>query len=111
MHVVSGHPWETVTFTTLSRDQKLFLELLQEARDLGLRDQEGKLVIHTAWGTEWRPFGQPRRKRPIGSVILGDGVAERIETDLRAFLQRRKWYADRGKKNNFLGRRISLISS
>lgn len=96
VHLTSGTPWETVTFTTLSRDRSLFPQLLAEARDLALREQEGKLVIYTAWGTEWRPFGQPRRKRPLGSVVLADGMAERIERDVRAFLQRRQWYADRG---------------
>ncbi|KAJ6502341.1 BCS1 N terminal-domain-containing protein [Mycena sanguinolenta] len=89
-------PWETVTLTALSRDRALFPELLAEARDLGMQGQEGKLVIHTAWGTEWRPFGKPRRKRPIQSVVLEPGMAEKIETDLKAFLARRQWYADRG---------------
>ena len=99
--MMSGTPWETVTFTTLSRDRSLFPSLLSEARDLAMREQEGKLVLHTAWGTEWRPFGLPRRKRPLGSVVLADGVSDRIERDVRAFLQRRQWYADRGEKTIF----------
>ncbi|KAF7338125.1 hypothetical protein MVEN_02037300 [Mycena venus] len=89
-------PWETVKLTTLSRDRALFPELLAEARDLGMQGQEGKLVIHTAWGAEWRPFGKPRRKRPIQSVVLEPGMAEKIEADIKAFLARRQWYADRG---------------
>ncbi|EJD02459.1 uncharacterized protein FOMMEDRAFT_86815 [Fomitiporia mediterranea MF3/22] len=96
VQLTSGTPWETVTLTTLRRYSKVFEELLKEARDVALREQEGKLVLYTAWGTEWRPFGLPRRKRPLGSVVLADGVAERIEDDVRAFLGRRKWYADRG---------------
>ena len=98
IHLTSGTPWETVTLTTLARDKSLFTSLLNEARDAALREQEGKLVLYTAWGTEWRPFGLPRRKRPVGSVVLADGLAERIEGDVRAFLSRRKWYAERGKK-------------
>ncbi|KAJ6525656.1 BCS1 N terminal-domain-containing protein [Mycena capillaripes] len=89
-------PWETVILTTLSRDRALFPQLLAEARDLGMQGQEGKLVIHTAWGAEWRPFGKPRRKRPIQSVVLAPGIAENIEADIKAFLARRQWYADRG---------------
>ncbi|KAJ7172273.1 P-loop containing nucleoside triphosphate hydrolase protein [Mycena filopes] len=89
-------PWETVTLTTLSRDRGLFPELLAEARDLGMQGQEGKLVIHTAWGIEWRPFGKPRRKRPLQSVVLGPNMAETIEADIKSFLARRQWYADRG---------------
>lgn len=61
-----------------------------------MKGQEGKLVIHTAWGIEWRPFGLPRRKRPLKSVVLDQGVGEKVEEDVRAFLGRREWYADRG---------------
>ncbi|KAG1905860.1 BCS1 N terminal-domain-containing protein [Suillus fuscotomentosus] len=96
MQLMSGTPWETVTVTTLSRDRHLFSKLLAEARDLALRGQEGKLVIRTAWGIEWKPFGQPRRKRPLHSVVLDTGVSEKVEQDVNAFLQRRQWYADRG---------------
>ncbi|EKM82539.1 hypothetical protein AGABI1DRAFT_34350 [Agaricus bisporus var. burnettii JB137-S8] len=95
MHAL-GVPWETVTLTALSRDRALFPHLLAEARDLAMRDHEGKLVIHTAWGIEWRPFGQPRQKRPLHSVVLEPGVSEKIKTDCEAFLERRQWYADRG---------------
>jgi len=96
MQMASGTPWETVTLTTLSRDRTLFAPLLAEARDAALRGQEGRLVVHTAWGADWRPFGLPRGRRPLRSVVLARGVAERIAEDLRAFLARRGWYADRG---------------
>jgi chaperone BCS1 len=102
MQMVSGTPWETVTLTTLSRDRALFAPLLAEARDSALRGQEGRLVVHTAWGTEWRPFGLPRRKRPLHSVVLAPGIAEKITDDVRAFLGRREWYADRGELSFFL---------
>lgn len=94
---MSGIPWETVTLTTLSRDRGVFPRLLAEARDMAMRGNEGKLVIHTPWGIEWRPFGLPRRKRPLRSVVLQEGVAERIDEDVTAFLRRRQWYADRGE--------------
>lgn len=97
MQLMSGVPWETVTLTTLSRDRSLFPHLLTDARDLAMRGHEGKLVIHTAWGTEWKPFGQPRRKRPLHSVVLEPGVSEKIEADIKTFLERRQWYADRGE--------------
>ncbi|KAH9854188.1 BCS1 N terminal-domain-containing protein [Lenzites betulinus] len=95
-NLMTGAPWETITITTLFRDREVFANLLSEARDLALRGQEGKLVINIPWGIEWKPFGQPRRKRPLRSVVLEDGVAEKIEHDVTAFLQRRRWYADRG---------------
>ncbi|RPD66088.1 hypothetical protein L227DRAFT_132129 [Lentinus tigrinus ALCF2SS1-6] len=95
-NLMTGMPWETITITTLSRDRGIFTQLLSEARDMAMRGQEGKLVINIPWGIEWKPFGQPRRKRPLRSVVLEEGVAEKIEADVKAFLQRRQWYADRG---------------
>ncbi len=92
----AGTPWETVTLTALSRDRHLFPRLLAEAREAATSGQEGKVVIYTAWGTEWKQFGQPRQKRDIDSVVLGDGVTERIVNDLTHFLTRSKWYSQRG---------------
>jgi chaperone BCS1 len=96
MDLHSGTPWETITLTTLSRDRHLFPSLLSEARALADRGTEGKTVVYTAWGTEWRPLGKPRRKRDIGSVVLAQDMAERVVDDLRRFLGRGKWYAERG---------------
>lgn len=96
MDLHSGSPWETLTLTTLSTSRHLFPILLSEARSLAEEATEGKTVVYTAWGVEWRPFGKPRRRREMGSVVLADGVAERVEKDLKGFLGRGKWYAERG---------------
>jgi len=96
MQMMTQTPWETITLTTLSRDRDLFPSILKEARDFAIKRDEGKLTINTAWGIEWRPFGKPRRKRPIESVILDKGISERIQGDLRTFMERRQWYTARG---------------
>jgi mitochondrial chaperone BCS1 len=101
MHLMTHTPWETITITALSKDRGLFIDLLTEARELSSRQKEGKLTIHTAWGTEWRPFGKPRRKRPLDSVVLADGVSERLSVDLKSFLGRRQWYTQRGICSTF----------
>ncbi|GAA6008378.1 bifunctional AAA family ATPase chaperone/translocase BCS1 [Rhodotorula paludigena] len=92
----SGTPWETVHLTTLSRDRNLFSSLLAEARQLAQQAQVGRTVIYTAWGAEWRPFGRPREKRLLPSVVLDEGVKERVVQDVQAFMQRGKWYSERG---------------
>ncbi|BGP48759.1 Complex III assembly protein translocase and chaperone [Rhodotorula kratochvilovae] len=92
----SGTPWETVHLTTLSRDRKLFSNLLSEARELAQQAVVGRTVVYTAWGAEWRPFGQPREKRLLESVVLDKGVKERIVDDVWEFLGRGKWYHERG---------------
>lgn len=57
---------------------------------------EGKTIVYTSRSTSWEKFGEPRRKRPIESVILDKGVKERIIADLKDFLASAKWYYDRG---------------
>ncbi|OAX84118.1 hypothetical protein ACJ72_01507 [Emergomyces africanus] len=92
----TGRPWETVTLTTLYSQRHIFEALFKEAHEYAARSQEGKTVIYNSWGTEWRQFGQSRRKRPLESVILDKGVKERIVADVKDFLGSGSWYYDRG---------------
>lgn len=92
----TGNPWETVTLTTLYSQRHIFEDLFKEAHALAEQSQEGKTVIYNSYMTDWRKFGQPRRKRPLESVILDYGVKERIVSDVKDFLASGKWYYDRG---------------
>ncbi|OBA27802.1 hypothetical protein HANVADRAFT_55367 [Hanseniaspora valbyensis NRRL Y-1626] len=94
--MTSGSPFETVTLTTLYRDRNLFKELLMEAKELATKQNEGKTVIYTSWGPEWRPFGQPKSKRLLNSVILDVNIAEKILQDVQEFMGNGDWYFDRG---------------
>lgn len=96
MDLTSGTPFETITITTLYRDKELFKELLKEAQEKAMKKQEGKTVIYTSYGPEWRPFGQPRRRREIESVILDKGLKENLCNDVKDFLSSGQWYYDRG---------------
>ncbi|XP_035693603.1 mitochondrial chaperone BCS1-like [Branchiostoma floridae] len=91
-----GTPWETVQLTALGRNREMFFEILNEARELALQRTEGKTVMYTAMGPEWRQFGYPRKRRPLSSVILHEGQADRILQDVREFISNPKWYTDRG---------------
>ena len=95
--IKKGSPWESVVLTTLSRDRYIFTDLLREARQLAIDLQEGKTVIYTSWGLEWKQFGQPRHKRPLSSVILDQGVKERIVSDVKDFLSASTYYYERGR--------------
>ncbi|KAJ9220977.1 hypothetical protein DTO027B5_5752 [Paecilomyces variotii] len=92
----TGRPWETVTLTTLYSQRHIFEDLFTEAHEYAAKSHEGKTSIYNSWGTEWRQFGQPRRKRPIESVILDKGVKERIVADVKDFMSSHQWYYDRG---------------
>ena len=92
----TGQPWEAVKLTAFGRDRSLFQFFLDEAHALSLQKQEATTTIYTNWGTEWRPFGSPRRRRPLHSVVLDDGIAEHISEDIAEFVGSAQWYIDRG---------------
>ncbi|KAG2199940.1 hypothetical protein INT47_009266 [Mucor saturninus] len=96
MDLTTGSPWETITITTLSRDRNVFKDLLHEAQEMALKKQEGKTVLYTSYGPEWRPFGMPRKRRMLDSVILDSGITQRIVNDVKAFIGNGKWYNERG---------------
>jgi chaperone BCS1 len=91
-----GAPFETLTLTTAAWHRSVFDEILREARDKALAKEEGRTVIYHACGHDWRPFGPPKRIRPMESVVLADGVAEMLIADVEDFRRRGDWYADRG---------------
>ncbi|KAJ5266949.1 hypothetical protein N7478_009757 [Penicillium angulare] len=94
--IQTGKPWETITLTTLYSHRHIFEELFKEAHAYAAKSHEGKTTIYNSWGTEWKPFGNPRRKRPIESVVLAEGVKERIVDDVQDFISSSSWYHDRG---------------
>ena len=67
-----------------------------QARKMALQQMEGKTIMYTAMGSEWRQFGYPRKKRPLNSVILDRDIAESILDDVREFIANPQWYMDRG---------------
>ncbi|KAI8326272.1 hypothetical protein GQ54DRAFT_253393 [Martensiomyces pterosporus] len=94
--IQSAAPFETVTLTTLSRDRAVFSSILSEAREHALAQNEGRTVLYTSFGPEWRPFGLPRKKRLLDSVVLDKGVSEEIVGDVKDFISNGRWYDDRG---------------
>jgi len=94
--MTSGTPFETITLTTLSHYRSHLHTLLEEAKATSLSHMENRTIVYVSYGHEWRPFGLPRRKRLLDSVILSSGVKECIVTDLREFLNNGPWYFQRG---------------
>ncbi|XP_012278887.1 mitochondrial chaperone BCS1 [Orussus abietinus] len=91
-----GVPWETVQLTAFGRNRNIYFNILEEARQMALKEHEGKTIMYTALGSEWRQFGHPRKRRPIDSVVLDTGIAERILNDCKEFINNPGWYSDRG---------------
>lgn len=96
MDITHGRPFETLQLKTLYMHRHVFSEMLAAAQSGAARQQEGKLVVYTSFGSEWRPFGQPRHKRSLESVVLAPQIKEDLVVDLEKFIKTRDWYADRG---------------
>jgi mitochondrial chaperone BCS1 len=92
----TGEPHETVELTTLYAHRHIFEDIFTEARALAVQAQEGKTVVYSVRQFDWVPLGHARRKRPLDSIVLDAGVKEGIVADVRDFLQRQRWYLDRG---------------
>ena len=91
-----GKPWETITITGLYSQRDILQQVLAEAHALAQQSTEGKTIVYMARTTSWERFGEPRRKRPLASVILDRGIRERIVSDVKQFLNSGSWYHDRG---------------
>lgn len=94
--VQTGEPFETMTMTTLYSQRHIFASIFTEAQEIASRATEGRTVIYTPRMVDWEPFGSPKRKRPLASVVLEKGVKDRITADITTFLSARSWYLDRG---------------
>lgn len=95
---VSGgrHPVETITVRALTRDRSVLTGLLADAdRRFGGRAPD-RIGIHVveSYG-DWSDRASVRR-RPLGSVILAEGLAESLLEDARSFLGSEAWYIARG---------------
>lgn len=87
---------ETVCLTTLGADPTFWRNFLENAARDALSKVETGLSIYIPYGQSWHRFGNPKKKRPLDSVILDSGVKETLQADIDGFLSAQKWYTDRG---------------
>jgi mitochondrial chaperone BCS1 len=85
--------WDT---RILARNQKIVNQLLLDAKAVWkLAKAESIFIFASDTRNEWR-FVASRPKRPLRSIILDDGIREKLLDDAKDFLNSRKWYAERG---------------
>jgi chaperone BCS1 len=95
-----GTSCEFITFTVWrGSGQRQFLEaiLLDAVKVPPENDDEKKIVMHniSACGYQWEQTGEPKRRRLLSSVILAEGVTERVISDVHDFINRKEWYIER----------------
>lgn len=95
-NTTTGTPFETVQLTTLYAHRHIFESMFQELHELARAAEIGKTTMYVPHHVDWVPHGDPKRKRPLDSVFLDEGVKERIVADIEDFLGSQDWYTERG---------------
>ena len=70
--------------------------MLDEARKDVLERHAGLTMTYGSSGSDWRELCQPQQARPLDTVVLEDGVAEKLAADCKQFLTSGSWYRQRG---------------
>lgn len=91
-----GVPYEMITMTSIGPNSDIFIKILEEAKIFVENENEGKTITYICNGAQWAQFGYPKKRRPLSSVILKDGLAQSIYNDIKEFINNPKWYIDRG---------------
>jgi len=95
--VIGGVPWETITLTTIGRRKQFLLEMLEEARNDVLKRHSGTTAMYYCTGSDWREMGgSPQISRSLETVVLQEGLADRLVKDCQRFLISGAWYRERG---------------
>jgi chaperone BCS1 len=85
---------ETIRITTLGRSRKPFENLLRLSNP-DREDSKGKLHIYKWSGSEWK-HSYKQTQRDLDTVILKEGVKEKIIQHFDKFEKDRTWYLDNG---------------
>lgn len=96
--VASDVTWESITLTTYRSNSWILADIMEEVRLLFTEPPvaEDKTRFYFANDGYWNECGSGKRKRPLISVILNTAIANKINGDMREFLETSKWYQDRG---------------
>lgn len=86
---------EEFTFTMFGRDQQVIRELINEAHEVMLAQQQKGASVFTHTWSYWTKL-RCYEPRPFESVILPGNMAEEILEDIKEFLTSRQWYQERG---------------
>lgn len=91
-------PFETVTISTWGRDMSYFNRIVEECQLFAKEERRIGVPIYMkiSYDDSWERAGHPRRKRTLQSVVLQDGVQERLTNDVKDFLDTEDWYLDCG---------------
>nr|KAJ3407902.1 hypothetical protein HK105_003275 [Polyrhizophydium stewartii] len=86
---------ESMTIKTFGFAREPLEQLISEMQRQYLAKDTSKTVLYVARG-DWWSRQAAKAIRPLHTLILDDGVAERVIADAREFLASEAWYYERG---------------
>lgn len=96
LNLNTGVPFESVKFTTFGRDKNVLLGILNDSRERAVDLYRNQTVVYRSKAYLWEQFGNPKRKRPLESVILPAATKDGIVADISEFLASADWYLGKG---------------
>ena len=87
---------ENLVITSSGSNTAIFRDMLKAVKKFKEVKNEGKTLIYTANLGSWQCSGSGKRKRPLSSVILHDGVGETLLADIKDFIDSAEWYTEFG---------------
>ncbi len=90
-----GYRRESFIIKVFSRDRSIAQQLIADARNVAIPEEDDRLTLHHGRHDYWQVVGR-RYPRPIESVVLKAGQMEMLLADMERFLVARKWYLERG---------------
>ena len=91
--------WETLTLWTFGTSNKIWEDLISEAKAEFSKTTEGKTVIYRYFkqGNLWKPHGgKPKDIRPWKTIVTQNNIKENILNDINEFKDSRQEYKTRG---------------
>ncbi|OAF68793.1 hypothetical protein A3Q56_03461 [Intoshia linei] len=93
---LSPSPFEIVKLTTIGKDDTFFKNILKNSMSNAIDFDQNVTIFYIPATSDWRQFGNPKRRRSLDSVVLDKGISNDILEDVTDFIKNREWYQNRG---------------
>jgi len=88
---------QEITLSCIGTDRTFLEDIVKESMEKFYAKMKNKVTvyIHENWNDEWL-MGLLKTPRPLNSVILDDGISEKLVSDVKNFLRSKDWYESHG---------------
>lgn len=94
--VENGVQWrETISLKVWRGDREFIEAMLLEAWQESVGNEGPRVEVYTPDGPHWSVVDS-KTPRPLSTLVMAEGQAERILADVRRFLTQRDWYLSMG---------------